>query len=405
MSGEFKILVRKFGPFEKIVSLFWEQFAAKTGCNLKLDAVPLDLPDLHSAILAGDFDAAHVNTDWLAQCWQEKCLQDLTPYIGKEPPQDYPGGWDNALLKLQTFHDGVAGVPFHDGPECLIYRKDLFESPKEKEDFRMLTGRELKPPETWEDFMVVAEFFNRPEENLWGTLFALFPDGHNNIFDFALQVLSRGGVLEKNGRVMLHTPEAREAMAFYRKLVQSPVLHPKSRELESIGACWTFARGEVAMMVNWFGFAAMCETVEGSRVKGRVDICAVPHAGDFMSPVSLNVYYTWSVSAKSRNKQTAYDFIRHCVTRENDKLLPFMGAIGCRKSTWTDAEVNAVIPYYNRMEEIHRYASTLPRTPRWHGVSQVMDRLVMEVVGTEKPIEGILKDAQARSDVLIGENG
>ncbi len=309
------------------------------------------------------------------------------------------------MLELQTFPDGLAGIPFHDGPECLIYRKDLFESEREREDFRVRYGIELTPPTTWVEFARIAAFFDRPEEGLHGTLFALFPDGHNNVFDFALQVLSRGGSLETDGRVVLDTPEALDALQDHRRLINSPFVHPKSRELESIGACWTFARGEVAMMVNWFGFATMCETVEGSRVRGRVDVCAIPRVDPHPDPVSLNVYYVWSISRDSHLKDLAYEYIKNCVRQENDVILTMAGGIGCRRSTWFDSRVNEVIPYYSRMEEIHGYASTLPRATAWHPISMVIDRMVIDTIDTERPIAGILKDAQARVDAILGQGG
>ena len=42
----------------------------------------------------------------------------------------------------------IYGLPFHDGPECLIYRKDLFENENEKLAFKKVYGRELAPPRT-----------------------------------------------------------------------------------------------------------------------------------------------------------------------------------------------------------------------------------------------------------------
>lgn len=403
MSKKFKILVRKFDPFEIIVRDFWNQYKDKYGSKLELEEVALPLPELHAAILTKDFDVAHVNTDWLSECWEQRYLENLTPYINKSPPEDYPQGWADALLKLQSFPDGVAGIPFHDGPECLIYRKDLFDSQTEKTAFKKRYGCELTPPETWEAFTRVAEFFNRPEKNQYGTLFALYPDGHNNIFDFALQVWSHGGdLVDVDGNIVLNSQKAVVAMEAYRTLINSPFIHPSSRELESIGACWAFARGEAAMMVNWFGFATMCETIENSITKGCVDICAVPHVKDYPHPVSLNVYYTWSISAKSTHKQAAYDFICNCVTRENDITLPLKGAIGCRKSTWFDARVNAVIPYYRRMEQIHKYARTLPRTPKWNDISKIIDFMVIEIINTQEPVQDILNRAQA--DLLMEVN-
>jgi multiple sugar transport system substrate-binding protein len=402
MSRRFTILARRFDPFETSVRTFWDQFAAARGLDLELDLVPLDLPELHAAILTTGFDVAHVNTDWLAECWAEGCLEDLSGRTRTDPPEDYPDGWPRSLLGLQTFPDGLAGIPFHDGPECLIFRQDLFGSEGERAAFRARYGSELAPPRTWAEFARVADFFDRPEEGLHGTLFALYPDGHNNVFDFALQVLSRGGSLEKGGRIVLDSPEARVALADYRSLINSPFIHPQSRQLESIGACWAFARGEVAMMVNWFGFATMCETVDSSRVRGRVDVAPVPHAESQTDPVSLNVYYVWSIGRGSQHKDLAYEYIRHCVSRENDVILTLAGGIGCRRSTWFDPQVNRAIPYYSRMEEIHGYAMTLPRTTAWHAISTIIDQMVIDTIDTDRPVADILSQAQARVDAMAG---
>ena len=391
-----KILCRKFEPFERLTAEFVEEF--KTMCkDFDAEIVSLHLPELHDTIIRGDFDVAHVNTDWVTQGWETGVLENLKPYIDNSPPEDYPDGWDNALLKLQTFENGIAGIPFHNGPECLIYRKDLFESEENKNKYSKKYGKELKPPQTWDDFCQIADFFNRPDENLYGTLFALYPDGHNNIFDYALQVWSRGGdLVDEKGDLSLNSPTAVSAMEAYRKLIRQPYVHPKSKELESIGASWTFAAGEVAMMVNWFGFAAMCETVSESKVKGKVEICPIPCENEQLPPVSLNVYYTWSVCSRSDKKQMAYDFIKNCVTKANDKKLPLGGAIGCRKSTWYDSDVNALIPYYSNMGEIHKYARTLPKKANWHDVSVIIDEMVLKVIDTDESVKAILDGAQKK---------
>lgn len=400
MSRRFTILARKFGPFEKAVQVFWDQLMEARGLDLELELVALDLPELHAAIQTKRFDVAHVNTDWLAECWAGGCLEDLSGRTRTDPPEDYPSGWPQSLLGLQTFPDGLAGLPFHDGPECLIYRTDLFLAEQERSNFRARHGAELAPPATWAEFARIAAFFNRPVEGMYGTIFALYPDGHNNVFDFALQVLSRGGSLEQGGRVLLDTPEALDALQGYRRLINSPFIHPQSRQLESIGACWAFARGEVAMMVNWFGFATMCETVEGSKVRGCVDISPVPHADSHPDPVSLNVYYVWSISRNSEHKDLAYEYLKSCVSKKNDVILTMGGGIGCRRSTWIDPRVNQAIPYYSRMEEIHAYASTLPRVAAWHSISKVIDQLVIDTIDTERPVGAMLEEAQVRVDAM-----
>jgi multiple sugar transport system substrate-binding protein len=118
---------------------------------------------------------------------------DLAPLIKANPPQDYPEGWTPSLLHFQLFDGHIIGLPYHDGPACFIYRKDLFADPAEQATYRAQTGASLQVPTTWPEFQQVARFFTRPQDNLYGTVFAAYPDGHNTVYDFCLQLWTRGG--------------------------------------------------------------------------------------------------------------------------------------------------------------------------------------------------------------------
>ena len=53
---------------------------------------------------------------------------------------------------------------------------------------------------------------------MYGTVFAAFPDGHNTVYDFCLQLWSRGGDLtDANSAITLDTPQAAAALDFYRR--------------------------------------------------------------------------------------------------------------------------------------------------------------------------------------------
>ena len=58
---------------------------------------------------------------------------------------------------------------------------------------------------------------------------------------------------------------------------------------DSVKSGLAFAAGQIAMMVNWFGFASMSETVAESKVKGCVAVAAVPSGAG--PRVSLNAYW------------------------------------------------------------------------------------------------------------------
>ncbi|WP_343328544.1 sugar ABC transporter substrate-binding protein [Polaribacter staleyi] len=404
---KFRIAVRKFDAFESALAKIWKSFCEKTGCNLELEAVPFDLHPLYDTILKnkglsdGTWDVSLINTDWITEAYTSNSVVDLTGFIKNNPPEDFPNGWSRSLLYKQEFEGKTIGLPFHDGPECLIYRKDLFESVEEGIAFYRDYGKPLEIPKTWDALIEVAEFFNRPEQNLYGTTFAAFPDGHNTVFDFCLQLWTRGGDLfDENKKIKLNSEIAVEGMDFYRKALQNTnAIHPNSRDFDSVKSGLAFANGNLAMMVNWFGFASMCEVMETSKVKGKVDVTNVP-AGLNGKELSLNAYWMYVIGNGSKNKELAYEFIKFAVNAKNDKLLTLEGAIGCRKSTWNDTEVNEIVPYYYKLEELHKNTRSLPRKSNWSVIADVIDQVVLEVINSSKNIKTILDLAQNQIDKI-----
>jgi multiple sugar transport system substrate-binding protein len=391
-----KIAVRKFGPFETALQKLWDNYCETSGCVLKAEMVPMDLDDLHRATLEnnglknGKWDIAHLVTDWLLEAWEGGALEDLQPYIARNPPDGFPTGWSNSLLNMQKFDAAIAGLPFHDGPECLIYRKDLFDDSNEQQAFYNTYGKPLQVPKTWDDFRTVARFFHRPGQKLYGALIAGLPDGHNTVFDFCLHLWTRGGnIIDHNGRVDINTPAAGEGLAFYRDILRDrKAIHPRTMQYESVQAGMAFARGEAALMVNWFGFASMCEVMTDCAVKGKVDIAPIPCTKG-NAPASLNVYWLYTIGSGSRHKQTAYNFIRFAISPRSDKLLTLEGGIGCRISTWKDGAINAIIPYYQN-------ARTLPQKNNWAQIARIIDGAVLGAINTDTAIDQLLLEAQQK---------
>jgi len=396
-----RIAVRKFDPFESTLQKLWDLFCLKNNIQIEAEMIPLELHDLYEETIAseglknGKWDIAHLNTDWIFDAANEKAVLDLNSLISQNTPQDYPQGWHQSLLHLQQINNGTYGLPFHDGPECLIFRKDLFENAIEKQNFKNQFGYELNPPKTWEEFTEIATFFNRPAENLCGCIFANFPDGHNMVFDFCLQLWTRGGsLIDAQNQININTEAAIKALDFYRNIVNNAnAVHPKSKEFGSVQAGMAFAEGEAAMAINWFGFASMCEVIEESKVKGKVDIAELPHDKNHKT-ASLNVYWLYTIGTGSKHQKLAYDFLRFATTPESDKLLTTEGGIGCRKSTWKDAEINKIIPYYHKLEMLHENALTLPQTPIWPKVAELIDKMVLKAIETAISSEILLKETQ-----------
>lgn len=392
----FRIAVRRFAPFEAAIREQWSSFPGRAG--LALEVVALELQELEQALFStggmrgGEWDVAFVNTDWIAAMHAMGAAVNLAPLLAAAPPAGYPEAWPESLLRLQRTGGAVLGVPYHDGPECLVYRRDLFEDAALREDYRARFGRELAPPATWEEFHRVARFMTR--EDRYGAVFAALPDGHNTVYDFLLQLWTRGGELfDAEGAVRFHTDEAAAALSYYRAIVKdAEAVPPGCAGLDSVAAGAMFAQGTVAMMVNWFGFAAHAHTAPGSAVRGMVEVAPVP-AGAGGRSVSLNVYWLLALAAGSPHRDTAWQFLRHTQSAEMDLLVSSSGAVGCRRSTWADPGLNAAMPFYHRLEALHEHAREIPQREDWGRVAGILDRLMSGAVSTQKPVAELLAEA------------
>ena len=404
MRQRFKIALRQFGPFESSIRKQWQAFERDAHCGLKLELECFDLDALYcrlfeqKRLLSDEYDLVFMNTDWVAAAHRDQSFLDLAPYIAISPPDAFPHGWTPSLLHLQAIEESVVGLPYHDGPECLICRKDLFLDQREQRAYAAQFGTPLRIPRTWEEFGQVARFFHRPHAGLWGSAFAGFPDRHNTVYDFLLQLWTRNGsVVNEKGDWQFRTPQAVAALKYYRSLMQDPTaVHPGSRDFDSVQLGKAFGKGQVAMMVNWFGFAVWAETEAESAVRGKIDLAAVPHDPGCPN-VSLNIYWLLAIPRGCRRPEFAYAFLRHCMSPAMDKLLTLEGAVGCRMSTWNDAEVRAAVPHFAHLEGLHAVARELPRAAEWPSIASIINGVVLAAEATETPIDQLLGHADIQT--------
>jgi multiple sugar transport system substrate-binding protein len=395
-----RIAIRSFTDFE---AAFAAQIAAYRELHpeIDIDFAALDLRNLEDAVLgnnglrAGEWDLAIFPTDWIGSAINTAAIENLTPWMHSNPLPDWPNGWPASLREPLRHGEDFYSIPWHDGPECLIYRKDLFEDSEEQQAFASQYGRELKPPITWQEFHETARFFTRPSQPLYGTLFAAYPDGHNTLYDLVLQVWSRGGELySANGLPTLNHPVVIEALDCYRSIINDPqACYPGADKIDSIFSGNVFLSGQIAMMVNWFGFAAR-SSLPGSPLQGKLALASVP-GGKPSQTASLSTYWVIAIGAGSHTKPASYELLRHIASAASDKLTTLHGAVGVRLSTWNDAEVIERVPIYAQLERLSAAARTMPFCEDLPRLAEIVNQVTVEALTTSESSEAILMRAQA----------
>ncbi|HIX55541.1 MAG TPA: sugar ABC transporter substrate-binding protein, partial [Candidatus Sphingobacterium stercoripullorum] len=115
---------------------------------------------------------------------------------------------------------------------------------------------------------------------------------------------------------------------------------------------------------------------------------------------SLNVYWVYAIGQGSKHKERAYDFINFAVSIANDKALTLSGGVGCRRSTWHDPEINASIPFYKKLPELHQTARSLPRIRKWADVATIIDNMTTQAIKTDKTIQELIAEAEKEIKAL-----
>ena len=153
-----------------------KEYTAETGVKVRGDFVPYG-PQWHDKI-AADF-AAHSSSVDLAvfdsQSMSEFAsgghvvqLNDLIAKSDKIKITDFNA---QSLAAYAEYPDGSGkyfALPVNQDSMGLVYRKDLFNDPTEKTNFKAKYGYELAVPKTYDQLRDIAEFFTRPDKNMYG---------------------------------------------------------------------------------------------------------------------------------------------------------------------------------------------------------------------------------------------
>ncbi len=107
-------------------------------------------------------------------------LRPLGEYVEKyqpswnDPTYGFAGGEPTVNL-FSKYKDDYYVVAFDNDTQPYFYRGDLLDSPEEQAAFEDQYGRPLRFPITWDEQAEVAEFFTRPDQQLFGDVATLAP--------------------------------------------------------------------------------------------------------------------------------------------------------------------------------------------------------------------------------------
>jgi multiple sugar transport system substrate-binding protein len=340
----------------------WEKL---TGIKIKVIEVPT--AEMFTKILqehragTGAYDALNVVPSWMPDLVRAGALEQLDSYVDKY-------GFRDELQKIApTYRDNqmkvdgkIYGFPDDGDVFILYYRKDVFEDPKNREEFKAKYGYDLAAPKTWKEYDEIGKFLtDKYAPKMYGAGQFRQPAYSQLLFQERFRV--EGGKFFDPKTMKATVNSDIGVKVFDDMRADNKFMPPGVETWGFVEALTAFLNGDIAMTISWppFGrFAAgylagekALSWVPKSKIVDKVGY-ALPPGGR----PQLALGFSLSVSSKSKNKEAAYLFIQwlNSEAESTERVqLPYTLRDPFRESHYTNAA------YMARWADAPAYLKTL----------------------------------------------
>ncbi len=332
------------------------------------------------------FDVLSMDVIWVQEFAMAGWLRDISSLL----PLEERIGFFTGPMDAVTFKDKVYAIPWYIDAGVLYYRKDLLE----KYGFY--------PPTTWDELVKTAKTITAEEKDLYGFIWQgkQYEGLVCNVLEY---IWSNGGDVLEDGRVIIDSPENREALKFMKDLIVNYKVSPEL-VLTSIeeSTRHIFGNGKALFMRNW-PYAWNIFNKEGSPVRGKVGVSVLPF---FKGNQTASTLGGWQLGINkfSKNPGPAEKFINYLTSPEVQKRLAIsVGYKPTRKSLYKDEDLLREQPFIVGLYDVFMHARPRPVSPYYMVMTHIMQPEFSAAISGMKSPEEALKDIQKGFERIMGE--
>src|SRR5690348_3497947 len=254
------------------------------------------------ATQSGKFDLFTIGTYEVPLWAKLKWLEDLAPYIAKDPnyaPDDLIPGVRKAL----SYNNDLYAVPFYGESSMLMYRKDLLSA----------AGVTMPDHPTWDQVAAAARKVNSSTVN--GICLRGLPGWGEQLAPLDTVVNTYGGRwFDENWNAQLTTQPWHDALTFYTGLLKSAG-EPGAGSAGFTECLNAYNNGKVAM---WYDATVAASFFTGDAAK---------NSGYAYAPTKVKDWSGWlwawtlAMGAASKKKDAAWTFMDWATSKDYAKLV------------------------------------------------------------------------------------
>lgn len=366
-------LILRGGTYADVIKECLPAFEAEH--NVVCEVQELSESDLYSGIALdainekGSYDLCMVDGSWMAEFTENGVLANLT---------ELGYALDNDIIPATTTICYVGNdlylAPYYGNVTVLLYNKANVEAAG-------YTGDTIL---SLDDMLAICE--KAKADGKLGFIYR--GDSQNNlVVDFLPILLSYGGwVIDENNQPTVDTPEFKEAMNFYLKLIATGSAQVKD---DLIASCDT---GAGTMGVGWPGWYTPTAdtTADYCAITGAVSKDGETH--------NANVYGVWTIGIpnNSQNKELAAELLSYLMDKDVQKSTVPSGGVPCRYSSLQDAEILKTYPQYEVVCKALEGGVYRPVIAEWTQFYTILGTEMDNIVNGVKTVDAGLADAQTQ---------
>lgn len=344
-----------------IAPMFTEITGVKVICEMGSNEEVYTKEMLEATSRSGTYDFFYDDQDMIGTWNKRKSIMNLTQLMKDKPeivePQlDLPDFIPAVLNMYKDVNGQLWNLPMEQYPMVYWYRSDLFEDPDEMAAFKDDYGYALGVPKTYDEYRDIAEFFFRPDDDLyghicagkrhpalayeWGAALYLQAGVVSPGIPWGRPISSWGIEVDKEGRMAgcsvetggsINHPKMIEFAEFWFDLLQ--FAPPGVLEAIWEEQTQTFKAGRVAQIHQLYSQLTPDLTKDDSAVKGKFKV-ALPPVSKNWKPTMARGYWDsagFIIPSGSKNVEPSFIFAQFVVSKAHE--LERAKNVGCSVRT------------------------------------------------------------------------
>jgi glycerol transport system substrate-binding protein len=466
--------------YEAVPLTMWEDenltpmFQEITGIKVNIEGIAGDETmrkmRLEAETKVGAYDLVNIDQDMVGFFTYIGGATDLTELMEKNKQLNSPFLDLNDFTSDKISRNALNGHLYilcdYQKPTGTAYRKDWFTDAKNKADFKKKYGYDLKTPMEWflqamktkkikddwtfEKSLDVAEFFTRPDQNMYGTIVGMKPGWHlawffNDVLDQNAGVGSKaigpplqtlpphcrpwsqvfgvkfgpdkktilGASKSRGGR--LNDVQGVEAFNYLHYQLPKYAPADKILEIDSVEAYVAFGiDGNYAFNLQHLAFIPTYNGAD-SKIKGKYECAPIPVSEKYFEYGMVRGYWDaegWAITEGSKRKEAAWLFAQFFTAKSTDVYKNLAGIMPIRYSTINskqmgahDKEWGGIMSLLQNKDLVNYNSGTDELWPGFPDTNEPVSTAVAEALGKGMDAQEMADLVAERMDAFLIEKG